>query len=95
MFGVQHAVMRWVMIGVLLPASLAGCVPRGRVVVSALPPQPFCTRTLGVAECFADPAALLDRPTPIGDTPVRTHVACEPVWREGGLACWWGETPRP
>ena len=36
--------------------------------------MPFCTRTLGVAECFADPAALLDRPAPLGDMPVRVHV---------------------
>ncbi len=36
---------------------------------TAPPPQPFCTRTLGMAECFADPAALPDHPTPLADGP--------------------------
>ena len=42
--------------------------------------MPFCTRTLGVAECFADPAALLDRPAPLGDMPVRVHVIDRRWW---------------
>jgi len=35
------------------------------------PPDPpeFCTRTLGVAECFADPAALPDHPGQLADGP--------------------------
>ena len=33
------------------------------------PPAPprFCTRTLGQPECFADPAALPDHPSPLAD----------------------------
>jgi hypothetical protein len=36
-------------------------------------PMPFCTRTLGQAECFANPYALPDHPQSWGDTPVRTQ----------------------
>jgi hypothetical protein len=32
-------------------------------------PPPFCTRTLGVAECFADPASLPDHPSGVADAP--------------------------
>ena len=32
------------------------------------PEQPFCTRTLGMAECFATPATLNDHPSPWGDS---------------------------
>jgi hypothetical protein len=55
-------------IGVLL---LAGCHSGGTkdVVVVAPPPvpPPFCTRTLGVAQCFTDPASLPDHPAGLGD----------------------------
>jgi hypothetical protein len=34
--------------------------------------QAFCTRTLGSAECFADPATLADHPSPLGDAPALT-----------------------
>jgi hypothetical protein len=46
-------------------------------MVFSLPafPLPFCTRTLGVPECFADPAALPDHPSDLGDFPVRWHPA--------------------
>ena len=84
--------MRWVLACVL---GLAGCSPGGRVVASEMAPQPFCTRTLGVAECFANPEALTDRPTRVGDTPVRTHVACVPVWQNGGLSCQFSLSPSP
>jgi len=30
-------------------------------------PPPFCTRTLGAAQCFADPASLPDHPSPLAD----------------------------
>ena len=57
------------------------------MVVSALPAQPFCTRTLGSVECFANPEALPDRPAGLADTPVRTHRQCNALWRSGGIAC--------
>jgi len=38
---------------------------------------PFCTRTLGQAECFADPDALPDRPAPLADGPVGLTAAQE------------------
>ena len=31
--------------------------------------QPYCTRSLGVADCWRDPAALPDHPPDLGDTP--------------------------
>ncbi len=83
--------MRWIM----LAAGLAGCAAGGQTVVSSALPQPFCTRTLGVAECFADPAALPDRPEPLADTPVRVHVACRNWWQDGGLLCSAGQPARP
>ena len=33
------------------------------------PPQPFCTRSLGVADCWQNPAALPGHPTGIADGP--------------------------
>jgi hypothetical protein len=44
-----------------------------------LPPAPprFCTRTLGVPECFADPAFLPDHPAPLADGPTRLTPAQE------------------
>ena len=83
--------MRWM----VLAAGLAGCAPSGAVVVSGLPPQPFCTRTLGVAQCFAYPAALPDHPHALLDTPVRAHVECAPWWFEGGLVCAWAQPDLP
>jgi hypothetical protein len=43
------------------------------------PPAPpeFCTRTLGVPECFGDPAFLTDHPRPIADGPARLNPAQE------------------
>ncbi len=42
------------------------------------PPQaPFCTRTLGMAECFADPASLPNHPASLGDGPVALNAAQE------------------
>ena len=32
-------------------------------------PQPFCTRSLAMADCWIDPASLLDHPAQLGDTP--------------------------
>ncbi len=83
--------MRWLVAAMCLTA----CTPRGRVVVSAAAPQPFCTRTLGVAECFYDPADLPDHPRELVDTPVRAHVACVSWRQEGGLACLLEQQPRP
>jgi hypothetical protein len=36
---------------------------------TAPPPQPYCTRTLGAAECFAEPATLPDHPAELADGP--------------------------
>jgi hypothetical protein len=33
------------------------------------PAQPFCTRTLGIADCWQDPAAMPDHPRDLGDGP--------------------------
>ena len=65
----------------MLAAWLGACARDRPVVVSARAyAMPFCTRTLGVAECFADPKALLDRPMPLGDMPVRLHQQPAPYW---------------
>ena len=32
-------------------------------------PPPFCTRTLGMANCWRDPASLPDHPSELGDGP--------------------------
>lgn len=83
--------MRWT----ILLLGLAGCAEGGRNVVSSLPPQPFCTRTLGVPQCFADPAALPDHPEALADTPVREHVVCRRWWQDGGLPCLMAQPGRP
>jgi hypothetical protein len=51
------------------------------------PPPPFCTRTLGMASCFADPAALPDRPSSWGDTPHRPLQPPTPWWQR--VADYW------
>ncbi len=44
------------------------CVPR-----EGLPAPPlFCTRSLGVVDCWADPALLPGHPTPVADAPALT-----------------------
>ncbi len=35
-------------------------------------PQPFCTRSLGTVDCWADPALPPGRPAPVADTPAPT-----------------------
>jgi hypothetical protein len=62
--------MRWTL---ALCLCAAGCAatPAHPVAVHPPPPQPFCTRTLGLAQCFANPAALPDHPADLGDTPLR------------------------
>lgn len=45
------------------------CAPRDPTP----PPQPFCTRTLGVANCWADPALLPPDQHELGDTPPPTE----------------------
>ena len=44
------------------------CAPRD----DAPPPQPFCTRSLGVVNCWADPALLPPSQHEVGDTPPPT-----------------------
>ncbi|HVZ08055.1 hypothetical protein [Rhodopila sp.] len=42
------------------------------------PRQPeFCTRTLGVVDCWSDPATLADRPTQVADGPTTLSPAQE------------------
>jgi hypothetical protein len=86
---VQPAAMRKLpgILRLAIPVAIglcaAACQPAGppRMVVAVPPtPQPFCTRTLGQAECFANPATLPDHPTPLGDTPVRILPAPHPWW---------------
>lgn len=36
------------------------------------PPPPYCTRSLGVADCWSDPSRLINRPPELEDTPVPT-----------------------
>jgi hypothetical protein len=70
------------MMGMLV--VLAGCAakpPEKTAAVREAPP-PFCTRTLGVAECFTDPAALPDHPSPLMDTPVRPVQPPVPWWKK-------------
>ena len=43
------------------------CTPRNQPP----PPEPFCTRSLGVVDCWANPEALLPAPQrPVGDSPL-------------------------
>lgn len=58
---------------VRLDRGLSYCKPK------EAPPAPpeFCTRTLGVPECFSDPAFLPDHPSPIADGPTRLNPAQE------------------
>lgn len=67
----------------LLGFAVTGCGPVEPplfVAGAGQPAMPFCTRTLGVAECFADPENLPNRPSPLGDIPVRVHRV-PPWWR--------------
>jgi hypothetical protein len=51
---------------------------KGEHYCKPLEPEPatqkFCTRTLGMAECFADPATLADHPSALGDAPALTEA---------------------
>ena len=55
------------------------CAPR------EAPPAPplFCTRSLGVVDCWANPALLPDHPTPVADAPALT-----PAQNADRLARW-------
>ncbi len=48
---------------VRLDAGKSYCQPIG----PPPPPPRFCTRTLGLPECFANPEALPDHPSPLAD----------------------------
>jgi hypothetical protein len=54
---------------------------RGERYCKPVAPQPaqppFCTRTLGVAECFNDPETLSDNPAPLADGPATLSKAQE------------------
>ena len=68
-----------------LAAMLAGlsacCHQPPPILVLSEPaqPMPFCTRTLGLAQCFADPASLPDHPSGLGSFPIRVH-RLQPWW---------------
>jgi len=68
----------------ILMLALSACqASAGRTSTAALyPPPPFCTRTLGMASCFADPASLPDHPTSWGDTPYRPIQPPIPWWQK-------------
>jgi len=40
-------------------------------------PPPFCTRSLGVVNCWSDPASLQDEPTQVADGPMTLTPAQE------------------
>jgi hypothetical protein len=65
-------------LGLLL---LLACCQAPRPPLAAAVEQPFCTRTLGMPECFATPGLLPDHPAPLGDTPVRPAVPPVPWWK--------------
>ncbi len=44
--------------------------------------EPFCTRTLGLAQCFTTPALLPDHPHSLGDTPDRPDQPPTPWWKK-------------
>lgn len=54
---------------VRLEAGATYCAPRN----DTPPVQPFCTRTLGVANCWADPFLVPQRQHELGDTPPPTE----------------------
>ena len=67
-------------IALLVFCGLAGCTAAPKPVAVREPPAPYCTRTLGVAECFLSGSALPDHPAELGDTPVRAPVPDKPIW---------------
>ncbi len=61
------------MLALALVCVVSACAPSGGKL-AAKPPSPaqppeFCTRTLGVAECFAHPELLPDHPAGVADGP--------------------------
>jgi hypothetical protein len=49
--------------------------------------QPFCTRTLGTAQCFDAPYLLPDHPAQLADTPARAP-APPPTWWKKTISNW-------
>lgn len=41
-----------------------------------LPPQPYCTRTLADTDCWVNPAALVNEPPDVADTPPPPPSGC-------------------
>ena len=50
-------------------------------------PPPYCTRSLGLADCWRDPASLPDRPRKLGDGP-RTLTPLQDADRTKGWPNW-------
>ncbi len=61
---------------------LAGCQKADPPPRTATVQEPFCTRTLGTPDCYAPSAPLLNNPTRLGDTPVRTPPPPTPWWKK-------------
>ncbi len=50
-------------------------------------PPPYCTRSLGVADCWRDPASLPDHPPEVADGP-RTLTPAQDADRTKGWLAW-------
>ena len=80
--------MRWLLATWL--SLLAACQPApSHYATPAGPPAPprFCTRTLGVAQCFANPDSLPNHPSPLADGETALSPAQEKD--RAAAARWW------
>ena len=55
-------------------------------------PPPYCTRSLGVADCWRDPASLPDHPPEMADGP-RTLTPAQEADRTRGWPSLWATLP--
>jgi hypothetical protein len=71
--------MRWCVVASVL--ALVGCGgKKAAAIIAPARPEVFCTRTLGAAECFADPQHLPDHPAGMADTPASAPKIKSPWW---------------
>jgi hypothetical protein len=71
----------------LLLGCLGGCHPAARPRAAAAPlpaPPQFCAASLGVPDCFADPALLPDHPMGLADGPWQLTPE-----QEADKKAWW------
>ncbi len=66
-------------ISLLVFCGLAACAAPPAPVAVHEPPAPFCTRTLGMAECFVSGETLPDHPAELADTPIRAPRPAKPL----------------